>query len=147
MTEHIYELSGRSLCLGQIDAKRLPKFMQGQPLRQTRKLASVRHHASQRLGGKWFATAGYQHGFAAPVGCAEDLDLGKHRRYRHEKPLAAGPALVLCLDDVEAAELTFFAIEHDPASLRNGSLARERRSAQMVRTARRRARLQLAFVL
>jgi hypothetical protein len=113
VTEDVHHLPGGGLGLRQINTERFPQAMQGQALRKTGKLAPMRHHSSQGLGGERLTISVDQNGLAAPVSRIQDL--GQHRRDRHEKPLAARSSLVLALNDIKPVEVTLDAIDEDTA--------------------------------
>ena len=66
------------------------------------------HGTGQGFRGERLAISGHQNGFAAPVRGVEYL--GQHGSYRNEKPLAAGPSLVLGLN-IKSLELTLDTID------------------------------------
>lgn len=113
------------LSLRQINTERLPQPVQGQALRQAGKLAPMRHHSRQRLGGEWVTVAVDQDSLSAPVGRIQDLR--QHRCDRHEKPFAAGSSLVLGLNDIARNRVVITSIEPTRALCTNRSVAEDSR--------------------
>lgn len=109
VAEDIHELPGRCLHFREINSKRLPQSTKRQALRQSGECAPVCHGPCQGFRRKRLTISCDKDGLAAAVCGVEDLS--EHGSYRDEKPLSAGPSLILGLDDIKSVELALDTID------------------------------------